>query len=243
MPAKKSAAKKAAAKKSAPPTKATAGQGGRREEGGAGEEGDRDEGHRREGCSGEGRDEGGAGEEGDTREGNPAKRPRRQEGGAGEEGNPGEDDRRQEGCAGEDRSEEGGAGQEGDPAKATAKKAAPAKKARDQDAPRRRPPRAGSGDDVLALIYDLAEDYLERRAAVARRAPRRSRGRAFARGELVLAGAFSDPYDRALLVWSHRRRLGRRGIRRRRIPYVSNGLVHAAGRSGPGTSWWGRTVD
>lgn len=54
---------------------------------------------------------------------------------------------------------------------------------------------------MLALIYDLAEDYLERRAAL--RDEHLGLARAAAgRGELALAGAFNDPYDRALLVWS-----------------------------------------
>ncbi len=53
----------------------------------------------------------------------------------------------------------------------------------------------------LALQYDLVDDYLDRRGeyrdehlALARAARER--------GELALAGAFTDPADRALLVWS-----------------------------------------
>jgi uncharacterized protein YciI len=76
---------------------------------------------------------------------------------------------------------------------------------------------------VLVLIYDLAEDYLERRAALRDEHLGLARA-AFDRGELVLAGAFSDPYDRALLVWS--------GDDASLVeafvaadPYVSNGLV------------------
>jgi hypothetical protein len=76
---------------------------------------------------------------------------------------------------------------------------------------------------VLALIYDLVEDYLERRG------PLREDHLALAhaaqqRGDLVLAGAFSDPADAALLVW--------RGDDRSVVeafvesdPYVANGLV------------------
>jgi uncharacterized protein YciI len=76
---------------------------------------------------------------------------------------------------------------------------------------------------VLALIYDLADDYLERRGplrdehlALARDAHRR--------GELGLAGAFSDPYDRALLVWT----TDDESIVAAFVaadPYVANGLV------------------
>jgi hypothetical protein len=76
---------------------------------------------------------------------------------------------------------------------------------------------------VLALIYDLVEDYL------ARRGPLREDHLALARaahqrGELVLAGAFSDPADRALLVW----RVEDRSIVEAFVeadPYVANGLV------------------
>jgi hypothetical protein len=76
---------------------------------------------------------------------------------------------------------------------------------------------------VLALFYDLAEDYLERRAAL--RDEHLSLARAaFERGDLVLAGALSDPYDRALLVWS----TGDASVVEAFVaadPYVSNGLV------------------
>jgi uncharacterized protein len=53
---------------------------------------------------------------------------------------------------------------------------------------------------VLALIYDLAEDYLERRAALREDHLGLARA-AHERGELVLAGAFNEPADQALLVW------------------------------------------
>ena len=50
------------------------------------------------------------------------------------------------------------------------------------------------------LLYDLVDDYLERRE------PLRSEHLALAaaaegRGELVLAGAVADPSDTAVLVW------------------------------------------
>ena len=53
---------------------------------------------------------------------------------------------------------------------------------------------------LFALIYDLVDDYLERRA------PLRAEHLALAtaavqRGELRLAGAFADPADTALLVF------------------------------------------
>jgi uncharacterized protein len=54
---------------------------------------------------------------------------------------------------------------------------------------------------VLALIYELAPDYVERRGAF-REAHLELIRAAHERGELHQAGAFSDPFDRALLVWS-----------------------------------------
>jgi hypothetical protein len=50
------------------------------------------------------------------------------------------------------------------------------------------------------LIYDLVDDYLERRD------PLRPEHLALARaarshGELVMAGALADPYDMAVFVW------------------------------------------
>jgi uncharacterized protein YciI len=53
---------------------------------------------------------------------------------------------------------------------------------------------------VLALIYALAEDYLDRRPEFREQHLGLARD-AHARGELALAGAFSDPFDQALLVW------------------------------------------
>jgi uncharacterized protein YciI len=51
------------------------------------------------------------------------------------------------------------------------------------------------------LEYTLVDDYLQRRAEF--RHDHLELARAAAqRGELVLAGALSDPADRALLVWS-----------------------------------------
>ena len=76
---------------------------------------------------------------------------------------------------------------------------------------------------MLALLYELAEDYLERRAPL--REEHLSLARAAQqRGELALAGAFSDPYDEALLVWS----TDDETVVRAFVdtdPYVRNGLV------------------
>ena len=75
----------------------------------------------------------------------------------------------------------------------------------------------------FALIYDLIDDY------VARRAPLRERHLALAeesraRGEIVLAGAFSDPVDKALLIFN----ASDKSIPESFVandPYVNSGLV------------------
>lgn len=75
------------------------------------------------------------------------------------------------------------------------------------------------------LEYDLAPDYLERRAAL--RAEHFGLARAAEeRGELRLAGALAEPMDRALLIFE-----GADGSVAERFaasdPYVHNGLVVA----------------
>ncbi|SNS24299.1 hypothetical protein SAMN04488107_1855 [Geodermatophilus saharensis] len=77
---------------------------------------------------------------------------------------------------------------------------------------------------MLVLEYELADDYL------ARRAPLREEHLALARaaherGELLLAGALPDPYDRALLVWTAERDVVERFAAS--DPYVVHGLVTA----------------
>jgi hypothetical protein len=74
----------------------------------------------------------------------------------------------------------------------------------------------------LLLEYALAEDYLERREAL--RAGHLALARAaHERGELLLAGALPDPYDRALLVWTAAREVVERFVAE--DPYVRDGLV------------------
>ncbi|HUF82424.1 MAG TPA: YciI family protein, partial [Burkholderiales bacterium] len=52
----------------------------------------------------------------------------------------------------------------------------------------------------FALLYEVTDDYLERRAAF--RTEHLGLGRAAAeRGEPALAGAFSEPADAALLIF------------------------------------------
>lgn len=77
--------------------------------------------------------------------------------------------------------------------------------------------------NYYVLLYDVVDNFVERRApfraghlALAREAHRR--------GELLLAGALSDPADRAVIVF----RVADRSIVEqfaRHDPYVVNGLV------------------
>ena len=76
----------------------------------------------------------------------------------------------------------------------------------------------------LLLEYTLAEDYLERRT-VLREDHLSLLREAHERGELLLAGALPDPYDRALLVWTAPREVVERFVAR--DPYVTDGLVTA----------------
>ena len=57
------------------------------------------------------------------------------------------------------------------------------------------------GDDMkyYALFYDVVEDYVSRRSAYRDEHLRLAR-EAHRRGQLLLAGALTDPTDRALLV-------------------------------------------
>ncbi|MCZ2811566.1 MULTISPECIES: YciI-like protein [unclassified Modestobacter] len=74
----------------------------------------------------------------------------------------------------------------------------------------------------LLLEYTLAEDYLERRAALRDDHLGLARA-AHERGELLLGGALPDPFDRALLVWTASREVVERFVEA--DPYVVHGLV------------------
>ncbi len=74
----------------------------------------------------------------------------------------------------------------------------------------------------LVLEYALAEDYLERRAALREDHLALAR-EAHGRGELLLAGALPDPYDRAVLVWTAPQEVVERFAEQ--DPYVTQGLV------------------
>jgi uncharacterized protein YciI len=73
------------------------------------------------------------------------------------------------------------------------------------------------------LIYELVDDYLERRSALRSEHLGLARA-AHERGELLLAGALADPYDRALLVFAGDRPDVAEDFARA-DPYVTNGLV------------------
>ena len=81
----------------------------------------------------------------------------------------------------------------------------------------------------LALFYEVVSDYIDRRAGFREEHLALARA-AHQRGELVMAGAFSEPADGALLVWA----TGDEEVVRRFVeqdPYVREGLV---------TRWWTR---
>jgi hypothetical protein len=75
----------------------------------------------------------------------------------------------------------------------------------------------------FALFYEVVADYITRRASFRDEHLRLAR-EAHARGELVMAGAMSDPADRALLIF---RALDASAAEdfARKDPYVVNGLV------------------
>ena len=75
------------------------------------------------------------------------------------------------------------------------------------------------------LIYDLVDDYIERREVLRPEHLGLARA-AHERGDLLLAGALADPCDRALLVFAADRRDAAEEFARA-DPYVINGLVSA----------------
>ena len=77
--------------------------------------------------------------------------------------------------------------------------------------------------NYYALFYDVIDDFVSRRSAYRDEHLRLAR-EAHARGELLLAGALSDPADRALLVFLAPESIVAEEFARR-DPYVTNGLV------------------
>lgn len=77
--------------------------------------------------------------------------------------------------------------------------------------------------NYYVLFYDVVEDYVSRRAPY-RDAHLRLAREAHRRGDLLLAGALSDPTDRAVLVF---RAAGKSVVEdfARNDPYVINRLV------------------
>jgi uncharacterized protein YciI len=75
------------------------------------------------------------------------------------------------------------------------------------------------------LLYDVVEDYLERRAAF-REAHLALAREAQARGELTMAGALHDPVDGAALIFKADSPAVAEQFAER-DPYVRNGLVTA----------------
>jgi uncharacterized protein YciI len=75
----------------------------------------------------------------------------------------------------------------------------------------------------FALMYELVDDYLTRRAAFRDQHLKMAHERK-ARGEIVMAGAFADPPDKALLVFRAEDRSVPETFART-DPYVTNGLV------------------
>ena len=74
-----------------------------------------------------------------------------------------------------------------------------------------------------ALIYDVVDGYIDRRAAF-RQDHLRLASAAHDRGELVMAGAFADPPDKALIVFQGNDSRAAESFARN-DPYVLNGLV------------------
>src|SRR5438105_1200386 len=77
--------------------------------------------------------------------------------------------------------------------------------------------------NYYALFYDVVEDFVSRRVKY-REEHLRLAQEAHRRGELLLAGALSDPADRALLIFLAPDRAVVEGFARN-DPYVLNGLV------------------
>lgn len=75
----------------------------------------------------------------------------------------------------------------------------------------------------FALMYDLVDDYLARRGTF-REQHLKMANDLRAKGEIVLAGAFADPADRALLIFQTPDRTVPENFART-DPYVINGLV------------------
>jgi uncharacterized protein len=74
-----------------------------------------------------------------------------------------------------------------------------------------------------ALLYDVVEDFVERRSPF-REEHLRLAAEAHRRGEIVLAGALSEPADSALIIFRGETPQAATSFAHS-DPYVSNGLV------------------
>jgi uncharacterized protein YciI len=74
-----------------------------------------------------------------------------------------------------------------------------------------------------ALFYEAVDDFIARRGTYRDEHLRQAR-EAYARGELVLAGALADPADGALLVFQGESAAAAEAFARQ-DPYVKNGLI------------------
>ena len=74
-----------------------------------------------------------------------------------------------------------------------------------------------------ALFYEAVDDFIGRRGAFRDEHLRQAR-EAYARGELVLAGALAEPADGALLVFQGESPAAAESFARQ-DPYVRNGLI------------------
>lgn len=74
-----------------------------------------------------------------------------------------------------------------------------------------------------AMIYDLVDDYMARRGAF-REEHLKMAADAHARGELLLGGAFADPPDKALMIFTVDDSKVAESFARK-DPYVIHGLV------------------
>lgn len=77
--------------------------------------------------------------------------------------------------------------------------------------------------NYYALIYHLVEDYMERRLKF-REEHLKLAKESNERGEMILAGAFSDPPDKALLIFH----VSDKSVIKNFVnkdPYVKNGLI------------------
>ncbi len=77
--------------------------------------------------------------------------------------------------------------------------------------------------NYYVLFYDVVEDFVARRAPFREEHLRLVR-EAYGRGDILLAGALSDPADRALLIFRVQEKSTVDGFARS-DPYVRNGLV------------------